>query len=42
MGSCSLVYLCENKEVEMEESITLFPKIEEGVPLTINGDHEVG
>ena len=22
----------------MEESITLFPEIEEGVPLTINGD----
>ena len=26
------------EEVEMEELITLFPEIEEGVPLTINGD----
>ena len=38
IGSCSLVYLSEKEEVEMEESITLFPKIEEGGPLTINGD----
>ena len=38
MVSCSLVYLSEKEEVEMEELITLFPKIEEGVPLTINGD----
>ena len=38
IGSCSLVYLNEKEEVEMEESITLSPKIEEGVPLTINGD----
>ena len=36
--SCSFVYLNEKEEVEMEESITLFPKFEEGVPLTINGD----
>ena len=38
IGSCSLVYLSEKEEVEMEESITLYPEIEEGVPLTINGD----
>ena len=38
IGSCSLFYLSEKEEVEMEESITLFPEIEEGVPLTINGD----
>ena len=38
IGSCSLVYLSEKEEVDMEESITIFPKIEEGVPLTINGD----
>ena len=38
MSSCLLVYLSEKEEVEMEESITLFPKIEEGIPLTINGD----
>ena len=38
IGSCSLVYLSEKEEIEMEESITLFPEIEEGVPLTINGD----
>ena len=38
IGSCSLVYLNEKEEVDMEESITLFPEIEEGVPLTINGD----
>ena len=38
IGSCSLVYLSEKEEVEMEESITLFPEIEEGVLLTINGD----
>ena len=38
IGSCLLVYLSEKEEVEMEELITLFPEIEEGVPLTINGD----
>ena len=38
MVSCSLVYLSEKEEVEMEELITLFPEIEEGVPLIINGD----
>ena len=38
IGSFSLVYLSEKEEVEMEESITLFPEKEEGVPLTINGD----
>ena len=38
IGSCLLVYLSEKEEFEMEESITLFPEIEEGVPLTINGD----
>ena len=38
IGSCSLVYLSEKEEVEMEESITLFPEIEEGVSLTIIGD----
>ena len=38
IGSCSLVYLSEKEEIEMEESITLFPDIEEGVPLTINGN----
>ena len=38
IGSCSLVYLSEKEEVEMEESITIFLEIEEGVPLTINGD----
>ena len=38
IGSCSLVYLNEKEEVDMEESITLSPEIEEGVPLTINGD----
>ena len=38
IGSCSLVYLSEKEEVEMEESITLSPEIEESVPLTINGD----
>ena len=32
------MYLSEKEEVEMEELITLFPEIEEGVPLTINGD----
>ena len=37
IASCSLVYLNEKEEVDMEESITLFPKIEEVVPLTING-----
>ena len=38
IGSFSLVYLSEKEEVEMEDSITLFPEIEEGIPLTINGD----
>ena len=38
MGSCSLVYLNEKEEVDIEESITLSPEIEEGEPLTINGD----
>ena len=38
IGSCSLVYLNEKEEVDMEESITLSPEIEEGEPLTINGD----
>ena len=38
IGYCSLVYLNEKEEVEMEESITLFPEIEEGVLWTINGD----
>ena len=38
IGSCSLVYLSEKEEVDMEEPIPLFPEIEEGVPLTINGD----
>ena len=38
IGSFSLVYLSEKEEIEMEELITLFPDIEEGVPLTINGD----
>ena len=38
IGSCSILYLSEKEEVEMEESITLFPETEEGVPLTINGD----
>ena len=38
IGSCLLVYLNEKEEVDMEESITLFPKIEEVEPLTINGD----
>ena len=33
-----LVYLSEKEEVEMEESITLSPEIEEFEPLTINGD----
>ena len=38
IGSFLLVYLSDKEEVEMEESITLSPEIEEGVPLTINGD----
>ena len=38
IGSNLLVYLNEKEEVDMEESITLFPEIEEGEPLTINGD----
>ena len=38
IGSCSLVYLNEKEEVDMEDLITLFPEIEEGEPLTINGD----
>ena len=33
-----LLYLSEKEEVEMEELIKLFPKIEEGVRSTINGD----
>ena len=37
MGSSSRVYLSEKEEVEMKESITLSPKKEEGVPLTIMG-----
>ena len=41
-GSCLLVYLSEKEEVDMEESITLFSETEEGVPLTINGDHPDG
>ena len=40
--SCSLVYLNEKEEVDMEESITIFPEIEEGEPLTINGDRPDG
>ena len=38
IGSCSLVYLNDKEEVDIEESITLFPEIEEGEPLTINGN----
>ena len=38
IGSCSLVYLNEKEEVDMEELTTLSPEIKEGVPLTINGD----
>ena len=38
IGSCPLVYLNEKDEVDMEESIILFPEIEEVKPLTINGD----
>ena len=38
MGSCSLVYLSEKEEVDMEESISHLPEKEEGAPLTINGD----
>ena len=38
IGSCLLVYLNEKEEVDMEESITLFPEIEEGELLNINGD----
>ena len=38
ISSSSLVYFSEKEEVEMEDSITLPPEIEEGVPLTINGD----
>ena len=30
IGSCSLLYLNEKEEVDMEELITLFPEIEEG------------
>ena len=37
IGYCFLVYLSEKEEVEMEESVTLFPEIEEGLPLNING-----
>ena len=42
MGSCSLVYLSEKEEVDMEESITLFPEIEEVETLTINSDPPYG
>ena len=42
IGYFSLVYLSEKGEVEMEESITLFPEIDEGVTLTINGDPPEG
>ena len=38
IGSNSLVYLNEKEEVDMEESITPSPEIEEVKPLTINGD----
>ena len=38
IGSNSLVYLIEKEEVAMEESITLFPEIENVEPLTINSD----
>ena len=38
IGSNLLVYLIEKEEVDMEESITLSPEIEEVKPLTINGD----
>ena len=38
IGSNSLVCLNEKEEVELEESITLFPEIENVEPLTINGD----
>ena len=38
IGCFLLVYLSEKEEVDMEESITLFPEKEEGVPLTVNGD----
>ena len=36
--SCSLVYLNEKEEVDMEESITLSPEIENVEPSTINDD----
>ena len=42
MGSCSLVYLSEKEEVEMEDSILHLPPKKEGVLLTIHGDPEVG
>ena len=35
IGSCSLFYLNEKEEVDMEESIIFFPEIEEVEPLTI-------
>ena len=38
IGSCSLVYLSEKEEVDMEDLITLFSEKEEGVPLTVNDD----
>ena len=38
MVSFLLVHLNEKEEVDMDESITLSPEIEEGEPLTINGD----
>ena len=42
IGSCSLVYLSDKEEVEMEESISHLHEKEEGVLLTINGYPEVG
>ena len=42
IGSCLLVYLNEKEEVDMEESITLFPEIEEVETLTINSDPPYG
>ena len=38
IGSNSLVYLNKKEEIDMEESITLFPEIENVKLLTINGD----
>ena len=42
IGYCSLVYLSEKEEVDMEESISHLPKKEEDLLLTINGDFGVG